>query len=408
MDFSRVELDAEQAQFAKEVETFLEGVDLDEVHEQERLTGNGFSEKVHLALGARGWVMPTWPVDQGGAGLGPVEARILELKLAEANIPSVSGGTTRLVWTSVEKYLDKELLADIRPKVASGHVRFCLGYSEPDGGSDIANAKVRAVRDGDEWLINGAKIFTTGAQQCQYVFLITRTDPDAPKHKGLTMFLVPLSTPGVEIQPIRTYGGERTNVVYYGDVRVHDRYRLGEVNQGWSVLHGPLDEEHSIGVEGSGLDDPSIGRSFLRELERALDEAARWAAGATRPDGSAVANDRSVKMRLGRVAMELEAGISAPGPMGRVLGSEALIRGAADLVDMVGPQALLSYGAPHSIGNGALDFAHRYAQGTATYGGTVEVFRNIIAQHVLGLPQLNLPGRRTFLRTKGSASTPGS
>ena len=112
-------------------------------------------------------------------------------------------------------------------------------------------------------MINGSKIFTTGAQNCQYTFLITRTDPDLPKHKGLTMFLVPLDTPGVEIQGIRTFGVERTNIVYYSDVRISDKYRLGGVNDGWSVLHGPLDEEHSIGGEADKFADLSVGTQFV-------------------------------------------------------------------------------------------------------------------------------------------------
>ena len=400
MDFGRVELDDTHQQLLKDVETFVAETVTEEVHEKERLTGDGFNEKVHLALGSRGWIMPSWPVDQGGAGLDYLGSKILEVQLAKAKVPWITYSTTKLVWSAVEKYLDPELLADVRPKVASGHVRFCLGYSEPDGGSDIANAKVRAVRDGDEWVINGSKIWTTGAQQCQYVFLITRTDPDLPKHKGLTMFLVPLSAPGIEIQAIRTYGNERTNVVFYSDVRISDRYRLGGVNAGWSVLHGPLDEEHSIGGEASDLDDASVSRPFLRELEYALDGAAEWARTATRPDGSHPADDPSVRMRLGEVATELEAGLSATGPAGRVLGSEALIRGGAKLADLVGPEALLPAGAEGAVAGGAIDYAHRYAQGTATYGGTVEVFRNIISQHILGLPQLNLPGRRTFLQGK--------
>jgi alkylation response protein AidB-like acyl-CoA dehydrogenase len=400
VDFGRVELDHAHQQLLKDVETFAADTVTEEVHEKERLTGDGFNEKVHLALGARGWIMPMWPAEQGGADLDYLGSKILEVQLAKAKVPWITYATTKLVWSAVEKYLDPEVLADVRPKVASGHVRFCLGYSEPDGGSDIANAKVRAVRDGDEWVINGSKIWTTGAQQCQYVFLITRTDPDLPKHKGLTMFLVPLSAPGIEIQAIRTYGNERTNVVFYSDVRISDRYRLGGVNAGWSVLHGPLDEEHSIGAEASDLDDASVSRPFLRELEHALDGAAEWAKTATRPDGSHPADDPSVRMRLGKVAAELEAGLSATGPAGRVLGSEALIHGGAELSDLVGPEALLPAGAEGAVAGGAIDYAHRYAQGTATYGGTVEVFRNIISQHILGLPQLNLPGRRTFLQGK--------
>ena len=136
----------------------------------------------------------------------------------------------------VEAHADPGLRDELKPQVASGEVRFCLGYTEPDGGSDIAGAKTRAVRDGDEWVINGQKIFTSNAQNSQYVFLITRTDPTLPKHKGLTMFLVPTSSPGFERQPLPTIGDETTNISYYSDIRLPDRYRIGEVNNGWSTF----------------------------------------------------------------------------------------------------------------------------------------------------------------------------
>jgi alkylation response protein AidB-like acyl-CoA dehydrogenase len=401
MDFSRVALDASEQGFLDEVRSFMAEHVTEEVHEEERRTGSGFNERVHLALGARGWITPTWPASQGGAGLDPVRARILELEMRRAGVPSITHGTTRLVFAAVEKFGPPELVAELRPGVAAGTVRFCLGYTEPDGGSDIAAARTRAVRDGEEWVINGSKIFTTGAQNCQYTFLITRTDLELPKHRGLTMFLVPLASPGVQIQAIRTYGGERTNIVYYSDVRISDRYRLGGVNDGWSVLHGPLDEEHGVGRDGAAsLADLSIGTSFLSVLGRAIDSAVAWACTTTRADGGRPADDRLVRYRLGTVALHMEAGLVTPGPMGRVKGSDALVRGAAELMDLVGPFSLLSEGSTDADLTGAIDYAHRFAQGTATYGGTVEVFHGIIAQHVLGLPRPSYPGSKVLLTRK--------
>ena len=170
--------------------------------------------------------------------------RIWELEKRRAHVPWVTFGTTAMIARSVEKFGSPELRAEVMPRVFSGHVRLCLGYTEPEGGSDVATCKTRAVRDGDDWVINGSKMFTTGAHNCQYVFLITNTDPEAPKHKSLTMFLVPLDSPGIEIQGIRTVDGDRTNIVYYSDVRVDDKYRLGEVNGGWTVVREPLNVEH--------------------------------------------------------------------------------------------------------------------------------------------------------------------
>jgi alkylation response protein AidB-like acyl-CoA dehydrogenase len=400
MDFSRVELDDGQRAFSDEVRSFMDEHVTQDVLEEERRTGSGFNERVHLALGQRGWIMPTWPAERGGAALDPVRLRILEVAMRRAGVPTVTMSTTRLVVKAVEKHAEPELAAELLPKVAAGTARFCLGYTEPDGGSDIAAAKVRAVRDGDEWVINGSKIFTTGAQNCQHTFLITRTDPELPKHRGLTMFLVPLTSPGVEIQGIRTYGGERTNIVYYSDVRISDRFRLGGVNDGWTVLRGPLDEEHSFAQDRVKLGDPSPGAFWLYTLDDALNGAIRWACTTTRSDGSRPIDDRMVRYRLGAVAMHREAGLVTPGPMGRVKASDALVRGAAELMDLVGSASLLSEGGPDAEVTGAIESAHRFAQGTATYGGTVEVFHGIIAQHVLGLPRPIFPGSKRVVAAK--------
>lgn len=395
MDFGLVELTPEQEAFAAEARAFFDEIVTEEVHAEERETGSGFNRGVYLALGARGWLMPEWPVADGGADLDPVCCRILQLEKYRHHIPEVTLGTTRLVWQAVDRFAEPALRDELKKGVAAGTVRFCLGYSEPDGGSDIAGAKLRAVRDGDEWILNGSKMFTTGAQNCQYSFVISRSDPELPKHKGLTMFLVPLDSPGVEIQAIRTFGGERTNLVYYDDVHVPDRYRLGNENDGWTVLHGPLDSEHNLDERG-GLNDLSMGHAFLRSMEPALAATMTWAV-TPGPDGRRPADDPTVVTRLGRIATDFETGICTPGPMGRVKGSAVLIEATADLVDLVGPLGVLPHGATGALDDGAIDFAHRFAQGTATYGGTVEIFRNIIAQHVLGLPRPSYPGSKRFL-----------
>src|SRR6202007_3108397 len=136
-------------------------------------------------------------------------------------------------------------------------------------------AKTRAVRDGDEWVINGQKIFTSRAQYATHIFLICRTDPTLPKHKGLTMFLVPTSSPGFERQPLPTIGEETTHITFYRCIRPPDRYRIGEVNNGWSVLHGPLDAEHHLGDEVSKLDDLSIGVGHMRYMLTAVEAATK-------------------------------------------------------------------------------------------------------------------------------------
>jgi alkylation response protein AidB-like acyl-CoA dehydrogenase len=401
MDFSFVPLDRGQRALAARAREFFAEQVTPEVLEHERVTGDGFNEQLHLALGKRGWIMPEWPAERGGAGLDPVSARLVEHEMYRAKAPLITLSTTRLAVTAVERYADPSIREGLLKGVAAGTVRLCLGYTEPDGGSDIAAAKVRAVRDGDEWLINGSKIFTTGAHNCQYTFLITRTDPDAPKHKGLTMFLVPLDTPGVEIQAIRTYGGERTNVVYFGDVRVSDTARLGGVNEGWAVLRGPLDREHGLGGDeiARKLSGFPPGRVYCLELARALEAAVAWAL-TPGPDGTRPADDPRVRYQLGKVKTELEAALATPDLMGRIKGSDAFITGAAALTDLLGPDGVLCEGTPDAPGGGRIDYAHRYAQGTATYGGTVEVYRAMVAEHVLGLPRPAYPGAKVLVPRK--------
>jgi alkylation response protein AidB-like acyl-CoA dehydrogenase len=396
VDFSAVDLTEAQQAFRDEVRAFLDEHLTAEVYARRRAQAVSFDEELYLGVGAKGWLQPRWRKEDGGADLDDVCARILETELRERDAPLSSSLLTNLVWPAVEVSGDPGLRDELKPQVAKGTVRISLGYTEPDGGSDIAGAKTRAVRDGDEWVINGQKIFTSNSQFATHIFLITRTDPSLPKHKGLTMFLVPTSSPGFERQPLPTIGDETTNVTFYSDIRLPDRYRIGEVNSGWSVLHGPLDAEHSIGTSSSKLDDASIGTGMMHSLDKGVRAVARWAKEAPDGDGPMI-EDKAFLAGLGHVLMQIEAGTCTPGPMGRVMGSDVARLACEELIDLIGPAATLPYGAEGTIGDGALEFAHRDAQLTATPGGTVEVFRTIIAQHDLGLPRPEYPGRKVFL-----------
>ena len=203
------------------------------------------------------------------------------------------------------------------------------------------------MRDGDDWVINGSKMFTTGAHNCQYVFLITNTDPDAPKHKSLTMFLVPLDLPGIEIQGIRTVDGDRTNIVYYSDVRVDDKYRLGEVNGGWTVLREPLNAEHgAVDAEcrrpAGRVDHDASGRVHGRPpATRRRRSSARRIANGRRP-----VDDGSVAYRLGRSVARMEVAISTPNIFGRVALAQSMRDVAPDLMDILGAAAALPRRTP--------------------------------------------------------------
>jgi 3-oxocholest-4-en-26-oyl-CoA dehydrogenase alpha subunit len=235
-------------------------------------------------------------------------------------------------------------------------------------------------------------MFTSNAQNAKYVFLLTNTDPQGPKHKNLTMFLVPLDSPGIDIQGIRTLDGDRTNIVYYSDVRVDDLYRIGEVNGGWTVMRSALDSEHGlIDPEDHGLQNISAMSEHGRVMAEAVDKAAALV---TRqdPDGRRPLDDESVKYRLGRSIARMEAAVSTPGMYGRVALAQTMRDVSSDLMDILGAASALPTDTKDSADDGAAEYLYRHALPTGIYGGTMEVFRNMIAQHELKLGRPAYPG----------------
>lgn len=384
MDFSQVKLSDDEQKFQDEVRTFLSEIVTEDVIRRDRETGDNFDEGVHLALGRAGYLEREWKAGSERA-FSRVERRIWELEKRRAHVPWVTSGTTAMITKSVEKFGSPELKDEVLPGVYSGHIRMCLGYTEPEGGSDVATCKTRAVRDGDEWVIDGSKMFTTGAHNCQYVFLITNTDPSAPKHKSLTMFLVPLDTPGIEIQGIRTVDGDRTNIVYYSDVRIGDRYRLGEINGGWTVVREPLNAEHGdVAAADDGLQDVAIMMHQAMFMATAVDKAAEKST-VPDPNGRRLIDDGAVAYRLGRSVARLEASLSAPNIFGRVALAQTMRDISPELMDILGTASSLPVGTDGAADDGAAEYVYRFAPLVGIYGGTLEVFRNMIAQYVLGL-----------------------
>jgi alkylation response protein AidB-like acyl-CoA dehydrogenase len=340
-------------------------------------------------MGAKGWIVPGWPLDQGGAELDPVRLHFLELELRRHDASSVPRETTAIVAQVIWRWGGEELKEDVLPLAAHGEVCMCLGYSEPDVGSDLAAVKTRAVRDGHDWVINGSKIYTTGAQHCQFSLVLARTNTEVPKHRGLTTFLVPLDLSGVEIHPIQTLGGERTNTVFYDNVRVPERNRLGPVDAGWKVLSEPLDAEHGIGSRNlHGLDEINgQGAYYVEVLRRLFVRALESARTTESDDGRYMLDQESTRIRLARIAIDIEAARSTPGAMGRVIGADVLIQGTAELLEMMGPASVVPHGEEGAVEDGEIEWGHRYAQGTAIYGGTTDIHRNIVAERILGLPR---------------------
>ena len=385
MDFR---LGGESDEFRLEVREFLDEHMTPELEERMYRTGVSNDEGFTRALADQGWLAPGWPVELGGQGRDPVEMLTLHEELRVRDAPTYGIGTTTMVATVLRAVGTPEQ-KKIIPKALAGEVIFVLGFSEPEAGSDVAAATTRAVRDGDEWVINGQKMFTTNAQLADYVFLLTRTNPDVAKHKGLTMFLVPMDQPGVEVQAVYTLSGERTNITFYNDVRVSDEWRIGEVDEGWTTMTVTLQAEH-----GSG---------FGSAIARMLGAVEEWAADAVDDDGEPVMDDVRLREALGHTATDLEiarllqrrtawmaaSGIqqNVEGPMSKLFSSEALEDRAEELTELVGPDALRSYFDPTAPQHGTIDHMLRFSLGTTIYAGTSEIHRNMIAQRGLGLPR---------------------
>ena len=348
-------------------------------------TGTFHDRDFHRALAARGWLAPGWPVELGGRGLDALEVLAFSEELAEAGAPMYGAATTMMIAGVIREVGTDGQRTAIIPKAVGGEILIVLGFTEPECGSDVAAVATRAVRQGDQWVINGQKMFTTNAHVADYVFLLARTDPDAPKHKGLTTFLVPLDQPGVTIQAVMTMSGERTNVTYYDDVPVDDAWRIGAVNAGWNTMSVALT------LERAG--------AFGGEHRRLVAAADRWASSAPTADGKTLLDDPTVAVRLARAATEARvtrllglrsaavlAGGGLPGvegSMAKLFSSETLVRAADDLAT-IAPDGLRADDPTHG---GELDRAVRHAQATTIYGGTSEVQRSIIAQRGLGLPR---------------------
>ncbi|MGZ4526100.1 MAG: acyl-CoA dehydrogenase family protein [Mycobacterium sp.] len=386
MDFSRVELSPEDQAFRDETRAFIAKHVTDEVLHRQLEFGENFDEQVHLALGEAGYLTSDWKLESEG-GFSPVRRRIFQLEIARAHTPWYHWGTTSVVARLVRQFGAPELADKVVPGVLSGEIRLCLGYTEPEGGSDVASCKTRAVRDGDgsSWVINGSKMFTSNAQNARYVFLLTNTDPQGPKHRNLTMFLVPLDSPGVEIQGIRTLDGDRTNIVYYSDVRVDDLCRIGEVNGGWTVMRSALDSEHGVtDPEDHGLQYVAAMAAHGDLMAEVVDAVAAVVA-EPGPDGRRPLDDDSVKYRLGRDVARIEAALSTPGMFGRVALAQTMRDVSPDLMDILGTASALPTETPGSATDGAAEHLYRLALPLGIYGGTLEVFRNMIAQHELKL-----------------------
>ena len=379
------DLGDEARALADEVRAFFDRILTPELRAKAHYSFAGHDPYLHRKLAEARLLFPAWPEEVGGRAASPYANSAAMAVWEENGWTSHAAGTTQMVGTIIRRFGSDELKAEVLSRIQNGEVICSLGFSEPGSGSDVFAAKTRAIPDpdGNGWRIEGSKMFTSGADQADYVLTLTRTDPEAAKHRGLTMFIVPLKSEGVEIQPVYTFQDERTNITYYDGVRIPDSYRLGDVNGGARVMATSLEMEH--------------GASWAKTQWHMLHEAERFCRD-TRRGGRPLIEDEGAIARLAKVyastlvteliglralwASTEKKPNTGQGSMSKLFSSERFLADASDLLDLTAPESLATDGSAAYI-----NLSYRHAHGTRIYGGTSEVHRSVVAERALGLPR---------------------
>ncbi|MEX1253072.1 MAG: acyl-CoA dehydrogenase family protein [Dehalococcoidia bacterium] len=343
-------------------------------------------------LQAKGWVAPAWPKEYGGGGLGVMEQFILNHEMAQEGAPR-SPNIIGLGWVGATLILygtEEQKKRHLSP-ILNGEAFWCQGFSEPGAGSDLASIQTRAVRDGDDYVVNGQKIWTSGAHAAQWMILLTRTDPDAPKHKGISYFLLDMKSPGITVRPlVNMVGSHDFNEVFFDNVRVPKENLVGEENRGWYIGTTTLDFERS-GI-ATGVSHALTVDDYVRYAREHRDDAT-----------CAIARDPLVRYELADRAVEAQVelmlnyqviGIQSRGQVpnkeasvAKLYSTELDQRISATGLKLLGLYGQVLRDSPHSQMNGRMPNMYMYATTSTVGGGTSEIQRNIIAQRGLGMPR---------------------
>lgn len=341
-------------------------------------------------MGADGWLTPGWPVEYGGKGLDPLTQKILleELVLAEAPFPFV---TVNTVGPALMRMGTEQQKRNILPRIAAGELIFAIGYSEPGAGTDLASLQTRARREGNHFVVNGQKIFTSGAEGADFIFLAVRTDPEAPPHKGITILMMDTTLPGFSVAPIWTVGGVRTNVTYYENVRIPADMVIGQENAGWRLIAEQLNHERI------GLAALTYGANGC------FDDVVEWARKTYAGDSGRIIDIGWVQIALGECFALLQAvtlmgnRVAAQAAQGmthaelasalKIFGTESVIKVMRLLLDILGPAGLVRDGSPGALLSGRIEREYRKCQINTFGGGTAEVLRDMVAQVGLNMPR---------------------
>jgi 3-oxocholest-4-en-26-oyl-CoA dehydrogenase alpha subunit len=349
--------------------------------------GDGVAYKqVVRQLGRDGWLGIGWPPEYGGQNRSVLDQLIFTDEAAIAGVP-VPFLTINTVGPTIMRFGTAEQKERFLPRIAAGELHFSIGYSEPEAGTDLASLRTRAVRDGDEYVINGQKMWTSLIHYADFVWLACRTDPDALRHKGLSIIIVPTDAAGFSSTPVRTVSGVTTSATYYSDVRVPVTNLVGEEHRGWPLITNQLNHER-------------VALTSAAPLLSALAEVTEWARSAKLADGRRVIDQEWAALNLARVHARAEVLklmnwriASQEGPLGpaaasatKVYGTELTIEAARLMMEVLGPNAEVRAGSPGALLAGRIERMHRAALILTFGGGTNEVQRDIIAATALGLP----------------------
>lgn len=375
------------AAFAAEVSEYLERTLTPEMRASAHHSTEGYNREFSQQLAADRLLFPHWPEQYGGRSRDPFDMAAMTAVLESLGLEHVTAPITNQVAQALMFFASDEIKAEVLTRFASGDALACMGFTEPSCGCDVFAAKTRAVQQEDgQWLLNGEKIFTSAAHLADYCFVLARTDLEQPKHAGLSVFLVPMNLPGIEVQALPMLHDERTNIVFFSDVIVPDRYLIGAVNSGLSVMAKTLEMEHGA------ADEYRLGHvSTLQAVET-------WARDTLR-NGQPVLSDPQAAIRMARAKTHLEVstllcrraiwsmvektGNRYWGPMAKVFATEMYHRDATDLMDLAAPDSLFC----DNLGLGRLELGYRQSIGTTIYGGTSEIQRSLVAEQALGMPK---------------------
>jgi 3-oxocholest-4-en-26-oyl-CoA dehydrogenase alpha subunit len=388
MDF---ELDAGQRAWLDEVREFLRdnvtAALRAEMAEHDLEFPGGEVARFRRKIGEKGWFGLNWPREYGGLGFGAVHQHLLMSEFEYWGVPGPDLTVTSVA-PMIMRHGTERNKTDWLPLIAKGEMVCAVGYSEPEAGTDLASLRTSAMRAGEEWVINGTKIWNSGAQRATHEWLCVRTDPDSARHRGISVIIVPIDSPGVEIRPLYAWSGYRTNEVYFRDVRVPVTNLVGEVNRGWTYITGALDLERGA-LTNAG------------DLRRAVDDL-RELASQPRRDGTVPGASAALRRRLSQAEADVEvatlmgyeaASILDSGviptvevSVEKVFTSELRQRIADLALDLLGPDGLLAHRSENAPLAGKFERLYRAAPLMRFGGGTNEVLRDIIAQRGHGMP----------------------